>query len=220
MSQIDKPRRAALYARVSTDAQTTDNQILELRDFADRQGWTAEEYVDQGVSGARESRPALDRMMADARRRRFDVVLVWRLDRFGRSLRHIVTSLDELQARGVSFVSLGEGIDLGTPAGKLQLHILAALSEFERARIKERIHAGLARARSQGKRLGRQPRIHPKSAAWELVSDFSISGGEAARRIGCSKECVNKIRRQLRAVATDHQTVSNNVPETATIAPV
>jgi DNA invertase Pin-like site-specific DNA recombinase len=135
--------------------------------------------------------------MADARRRTIDVVVVWRLDRFGRSLRHIVTALDELHARGVSFVSLGEGIDLSTPAGKLQLHILAALAEFERGRIKERIHAGLSRARAQGKRLGRKPRIHRKSAAFDVVSDLSISGREAARRLRVSPETVNRMRREL-----------------------
>jgi DNA invertase Pin-like site-specific DNA recombinase len=201
METRPKTRRAAIYARVSTDNQTTDNQVIELRDYAARQGWTTEEYIDQGVSGSRESRPALDRLMADARRRRFDVVLVWRLDRFGRSLRHIVTALDELHARGISFVSLGEGIDLSTPAGKLQLHILAALAEFERGRIKERIHAGLTRARAQGKRLGRKPRIHHKSAAFDVVSDFSISGREAARRLGVAPETINRIRRALRSTA-------------------
>jgi DNA invertase Pin-like site-specific DNA recombinase len=198
MSQIGKPRRAALYARVSTDTQTTDNQVIELRDYAARQEWTTEEYIDQGISGSRESRPALDRLMSDARRRRFDVVICWRLDRFGRSLRHIVTALDELHARGISFVSLGEGIDLSTPAGKLQLHILAALAEFERGRIKERIHAGLTRARAEGKRLGRKPRIHHKSAAFDVVSDFSISAREAARRLRVAPETINRIRRTLR----------------------
>jgi DNA invertase Pin-like site-specific DNA recombinase len=136
--------------------------------------------------------------MAAARRRRFDMVIVWRLDRFGRSLRHIVTALDELQARGITFVSLNEGIDLSTPAGKLQLHILAALAEFERERIKERIHAGLTRARAQGKRLGRRPRIHPLSAGQDLIADLSVSGAEVARRLGVAKETVNRLRRQLR----------------------
>jgi DNA invertase Pin-like site-specific DNA recombinase len=134
--------------------------------------------------------------MSDGRRRRFDVVIVWRLDRFGRSLRHIVTALDELHARGIAFISLGEGIDLSTPAGRLQLHILSALAEFERARIQERIHAGIARARAQGRRLGRKPRIHPKSAAFEdVVLNFALSGREAARRLGVAAETVNRLRR-------------------------
>ena len=147
--------RAAIYARVSTLDQEPENQLAELRRYADARGWMPTEYVDHGVSGAKERRPALDRLLADARRRRFDVLVCWRLDRLGRNLRHLVTLLDELAALGVSFVSLGEGIDCTTPAGRLQLHVLAALAEFERARCVERVQAGLQRARAQGKRLGR-----------------------------------------------------------------
>jgi len=108
--------------------------------------------VDRGVSGAKDRRPAFDQMIANAKRRKFDVVVCWRLDRLGRNLRHLVTLVDDFQALGVAFVSMGEGIDCTTPAGKLQLHVLAALSEFERGRIQERVKAGLVRARSQGKR--------------------------------------------------------------------
>ena len=122
--------RAAIYARVSTLDQEPENQLAELRRYADARGWMPTEYVDHGVSGAKERRPALDRLLADARRRRFDVLVCWRLDRLGRNLRHLVTLLDELAALGVSFVSLGEGIDCTTPAGRLQLHVLAALAEF------------------------------------------------------------------------------------------
>ena len=107
------------------------------------------------MSGSKDRRPALDRLVKDAKRRRFDVLVCWRLDRLGRNLRHLVILLEDLQALGVAFVSLGEGIDCTTPAGTLQLHILAALSEFEKARIAERVQAGLERARRQGKRLGR-----------------------------------------------------------------
>ena len=152
------PYRAAIYARVSTLDQEPENQLAELRQYITARGWTALEYVDQGISGSKERRPALDRVIGDARRRRFDVLVCWRLDRLGRNLKHLVTLLDELQALGVAFVSLGEGIDCTTPAGRLQLHILAALAEFERSRIAERVRAGLARARRQGKRLGR-PRL-------------------------------------------------------------
>jgi DNA invertase Pin-like site-specific DNA recombinase len=153
---------AAIYARVSTNEQTADNQLIELRRYTEARGWDALEYVDRGVSGAKDRRPALDQMVADANRRRFAVLVCWRLDRLGRNLRHLVTLIEDLQSLGVAFVSLGEGIDCTTPAGKLQLHILAALAEFERERIRERIIAGLARARSQGKRLGR-PRLRPLS---------------------------------------------------------
>ena len=151
--------RAAIYARVSTLDQEPENQLAELRRYVRARSWDAAvEYVDHGISGAKDRRPALDRLVRDARRRRIDVLICWRLDRLGRNLRHLVTLLDELQAVGVAFVSLGEGIDCTTPAGRLQLHILAALAEFERARIAERVTAGLARAKRQGKRLGR-PRV-------------------------------------------------------------
>jgi DNA invertase Pin-like site-specific DNA recombinase len=152
--------RAAIYARVSTIDQEPENQLQELRRYIEARGWTGSEFVDRGVSGAKEKRPALDALLKDAKRRRFDVVVCWRLDRLGRNLRHLVTMLEDLHSIGVAFVSLGEGIDCTTPAGKLQLHILAALAEFERERIRERVLAGLQRARAQGKRLGR-PRLRP-----------------------------------------------------------
>src|SRR6266571_6203541 len=150
--------RAALYGRVNTSEQTAENQLLELRRYIEARGWTGKEFVDSGVSGAKDRRPALDALIQDAKRRRFDVLVCWRLDRLGRNLRHLVTLIEELQSLGIAFVSLGEGIDCTTPAGKLQLHILAALAEFEKGRIRERVLAGLARARTQGKRLGR-PRL-------------------------------------------------------------
>jgi DNA invertase Pin-like site-specific DNA recombinase len=148
--------RAAIYARVSTTEQTAENQLGEIRRYVEARGWSAVEYVDEGVSGAKDRRPALDDLIRDARRRRFDVLVCWRLDRLGRNLKHLITLLDELQAWGVAFVSLAEGIDATTPAGRLQMHILGAIAEFERARIRERVIAGLARARAQGKRLGRR----------------------------------------------------------------
>src|SRR5438046_1304689 len=162
--------RAAIYARVSTIGQTCDNQLLELRRYVAARGWTGQEFVDSGVSGAKDRRPALDALIQDAKRRRFDVLVCWRLDRLGRNLRHLVTLIDELQSLGVAFVSLGEGIDCMTPAGKLQLHILAALAEFERERIRERVMAGLQRAKAQGKRLGR-PR---KASATVVVPGGSV----------------------------------------------
>src|SRR5687768_4496650 len=178
--------KVAIYARVSTAEQTADNQLLELRRYVEARGWTAVEYVDQGVSGAKDRRPALHTLLKDARRRRFDVVLCWRLDRLGRNLKHLVTLLEELQALGVAFVSLGEGIDCTTPAGKLQLHILAALAEFERERIRERVLAGLKRAKAQGKRLGR-PRLHqpaiviPGGSVRAAAAVWGVSKSTAAR---------------------------------------
>jgi putative DNA-invertase from lambdoid prophage Rac len=153
----DKPIHAALHPRVSTADQTNENQTVELRRYVDARGWTAAEYLDHGISGTKERRPALDRMLADAKRRRLDVIVVWRLDRFGRNLRHLVNTLDELRALNVGFVSLGEGIDTTTPVGRMNAGILGSIAEFERERIRERIHAGLARAKKDGKRLGRRP---------------------------------------------------------------
>src|SRR5207245_984816 len=147
--------KAALYARVSTFDQEPENQLQELRRYSEARGWTGTEFIDRGVSGSKDKRPALDSLIRDAKRRRFDVLVCWRLDRLGRNLRHLVTLLEELQGLGVAFVSLGEGIDCTTPAGKLQMHILAALAEFERERIRERVLAGRARAKSQGSRVGR-----------------------------------------------------------------
>ena len=191
-------RRAALYARVSTLDQEPENQLAELRRYVAARDWVAIEYVDQGVSGAKDRRPALDRLVADARRRQVDTVVVWRLDRLGRSLKHLVTLLDEFHAVGVGFVSLGEGIDLHTPAGRLQLHILAALAEFERARIAERVAAGLARARQHGTRLGRPEKVVPESV---LGSVRGLSVREAARRLGVSP-------------ATAHRWLSQKTPPT------
>ena len=156
----------ALYARVSTAAghQDPKMQLRELREYAARRGWqVVEVYTDAGVSGARDSRPALNRLMADACRRKFDSVLVWKLDRFGRSLRHLINALAELEALGVAFISLGDNLDLGTPSGRLMFQIIGAMAEFERALIQERVKAGLRNARAKGKHLGR-PRAIVDSA--------------------------------------------------------
>lgn len=188
--------RAAIYARVSTADQTCENQLLELRRYCEARGWTAvREFVDQGVSGAKERRPALDDLVKDAKRRRFDVLVCWRLDRLGRNLRHLILLLDDVQATGVAFVSLSEGIDATTPAGRLQLHVLGAIAEFERERIRERVVAGLRRAKANGKRLGR-PRLMPckspesgitvraAAAAW------GVSKSTAARWISSGRPLV------------------------------
>jgi len=175
--------RAAIYVRVSTFDQEPENQLRELRQYVTARGWTAVEFVDKGVSGSKDSRPALDAMLKDCQRRRFDVVLCWRLDRMGRNLKHLVTLMDELAALGVSFVSLGEGIDCTTPAGKLQLHILAALAEFERSRIVERVKAGMQRAKAQGKRFGR-PAVDVPEERLAPVRGLPIR--EAAKRLGVS----------------------------------
>lgn len=180
--------KAALYCRVSTSEQTTDNQLHELQRYASARGWDTAIYADT-ISGAKDRRPALDQLLADARRRRVDAVVCWRLDRLGRNLKHLVTLLDELQALGVSFVSLNEGIDLSTPAGRLQLHILSALAEFERERISKRVRAGLARARRQGKKLGRPRNQRPAMSlpkgltVRQAAAQWGVSRSTAARWI-------------------------------------
>jgi DNA invertase Pin-like site-specific DNA recombinase len=183
-------KRVALYARVSTLAgQSPEMQLVELREYAGRRGWhVAEEYVDHGVSGAKESRPALNRLMADAKQRRFDVIAVWKIDRFGRSLRHLVNSLAELENVGVSFVSLRDSIDLSSPSGVLMFQLIAAMSQFERSLIQERVRAGLQNAKRKGKRLGRRPvevdlsevaSLRHSGASWRMISEeMGISVGK------------------------------------------
>lgn len=187
--------KAAIYARVSTAEQNCDNQLIELRGFTDARGWElTREYVDHGISGNKEKRPSLDTLILDAKRRRFDVLVVWRLDRLGRNLRHLVTMLEEMQQLGIAFVSLGEGIDCTTPAGKLQLHILAALAEFERERIRERVLAGLRRARTQGRRLGR-PKSRLPIERLQAVAGLSVD--TAAQRLGVSRSTLKRWRQQV-----------------------
>jgi DNA invertase Pin-like site-specific DNA recombinase len=149
--------RAALYARVSTNnGQNPEMQLGELRAFCERRGWEiAGEYVDQGICGAKERRPALDRLLADCRRRRADAVVVYRYDRFARSLRQLVNALADFNALGIDFISLHEGVDTSTPNGRLVFGIFASIAEFERELIRDRVRSGIAAAKAKGKRLGR-----------------------------------------------------------------
>ena len=148
--------KIAIYARVSTIDQNPDLQLAELREYAARRGWSiASEYIDLGVSGSKESRPALNRMMKDAHARRFDGVACWKMDRLGRSLKHLISTIEDLAAYGVSFVALRDNIDLSTPAGRLMMHLLGAMAEFERGLIQERVVAGIASAKRRGVRFGR-----------------------------------------------------------------
>ena len=155
-------KRAAIYARVSTNGQTTDNQLIELREVANRHEWEiVAEHLDQGISGAkgREKRPELDSLLKAANRREFDIIMAWSVDRLGRSLQHLVGFLDDIHAKGVDLYLHQQNIDTSTPSGKAMFQMAGVFAEFERSMIQERVKAGLDRAKKQGKVLGR-PRVH------------------------------------------------------------
>jgi DNA invertase Pin-like site-specific DNA recombinase len=150
--------RVAIYARVSTvgDGQSPEMQLRELREYGERRGWQiVGEYVDAGISGAKDSRPELNRLMADAHKRRFDIVCVWKFDRFARSVSHLLRALETFKALGIEFSSFSEQMDTTTPTGKMIFTVLGAVAELERSLIAERVRAGLRNARAKGKRLGR-----------------------------------------------------------------
>jgi DNA invertase Pin-like site-specific DNA recombinase len=161
----EEKKRCAIYARVSTNnGQNPEMQLSELRSYCKRRGLRiVGEYSDIGMSGAKECRPDLNRLMADAKQRRFDTICVWKLDRFGRSLRHLVNALADLEALGISFVSLKDNLDLSTPSGRLMFQIVGAMAEFERSLIQERVRAGMRNAKEKGKLIGR-PRANVNTA--------------------------------------------------------
>src|SRR5271156_4451612 len=188
-----QPLRVALYARVSThDQQTLPLQIHAMRDFAAKRNWIITVQIKEVGSGAqqRELRASL---IAAARRREIDVVLVWRLDRWGRSVADLVATLQELQHLGVGFVSLTEALDLTTPAGRAMAGLLAVFAEFERDILRERVRAGLVHARQQGKRLGRPPSVvHNAPVIWKLCRQ-GISKSEIARRLQIGRTSVRRL---------------------------
>lgn len=177
--------RVALYARVSTlNGQNPEMQLTELREYAERRGWTiASEYVDLGVSGSKESRPELNRMLRDAHARSIDAVLCWKLDRLGRSLKHLVTTIEDLAAYSVSFVALRDNIDLSTPSGRLMMHLLGAMAEFERELIRERVSAGIHAARKRGVRIGR-PKTYISPEKVRALRDTGTPWRQIAKRLG------------------------------------
>lgn len=180
-------KRVALYARVSTlKGQSTDLQLDALRALCAQRQWTlAAEYVDHGVSGSKTSRPALDRMMQDVHAGKVDVVAVWKFDRFARSQQHLVTALNDFRVRGVEFVSVQEGIDTSTIAGRMVYGVIASMAEFERELIRERVVAGLAAAKRRGRKGGR-PRVRVDiGRALELhAKGFSVRATASELGIG------------------------------------
>jgi DNA invertase Pin-like site-specific DNA recombinase len=180
--------RAAIYARVSTTGagQSPEMQLRELREYSDRRGWQiAGEYVDAGISGAKDRRPELDRMMADAHKRRFDVVAVWKFDRFARSVSHLLRALDTFRVLGIEFVSLSESLDTATPAGRMVFTVLGAVAELERSLIAERVRAGLRNARAKGRKLGR-PRVAVDAAQIARLRSQGASWRDISKQLGVS----------------------------------
>ena len=186
--------RTALYARVSTSdkGQDPEVQLRELREYCQRRRFTiAGEYVDVGVSGSKDSRPELNRLMIDAAKRKFDAVVVWRFDRFARSVSHLLRALETFRSVGIEFVSYSEAIDTSTPVGKMTFTVLGAVAELERSLIIERVRAGVRNARAKGKRLGRPrvavdrgriTRLRASGASWSEVCDATgLSAGTARR---------------------------------------
>jgi DNA invertase Pin-like site-specific DNA recombinase len=186
--------KVAVYARISTNnhGQDVTMQTRELKEYIERRGWQlAGEYVDVGISGTKERRPELDRLMADAHRRRFDVVTVWKFDRMARSVSHLLRVLETFNSLGIEFVSLSESLDTATPAGRMVFTVLGAVAELERSLIVERVRAGLRNAKAKGKRLGR-PRVivdaariaslRASGASWQSITrQLGISAGAAKR---------------------------------------
>jgi DNA invertase Pin-like site-specific DNA recombinase len=180
-------QRVALYVRVSTSngQQDPEMQLRELREYAERRDLTiVGEYIDR-MTGSKDSRPSLNRLMEDAGQRKFDAVLVWKLDRFGRSLRHLVNALAELEALGLTFISLRDNLDLSTPSGRLMFQIIGAMAEFERSLIQERVKAGLRNAKAKGVRLGR-PRIFVSESRIDTLRGAGASWRAIAKELGVS----------------------------------
>jgi DNA invertase Pin-like site-specific DNA recombinase len=194
-------KRAAIYVRVSTDRQTIENQLRELRQIAERRGWeVVHEYHDAGISGSkgREVRPGLDEMLNDAQRRRFDVVMAWAIDRLGRSLIDLLGTIQALEACGVDLYLDQQSIDTTTPAGRLMFQITGAFAEFERSMIRQRVRAGLKRAVEKGSILGR-PKI---GAELERRIQAQLRAGKGilatAKELGVGTGTVHRIARAMR----------------------
>src|SRR3989441_12943457 len=190
--------KVAIYARVSTtNGQDPELQLRELREYCQRRGWeVAGEYVDVGISGAREQRQQLNRLIADAHRRRFDAVVVWKFDRFARSVSHLLRALETFRALGIEFVSLSEQVDTSTPTGRMVFTVLGAVAELERSLIAERVRAGLRNARAKGKRLGR-PRAAVDAARIGRLRAQGHSWPKIARELGVSVGTVYQAARRL-----------------------
>ena len=188
--------KVALYTRVSTQDQSVEMQLSDLRKFCEQRGFEVyREYSDEGVSGTREKRPSLDELMRDARKRKFDAVLCWRLDRFARSTKHLITALDEFRHLGIEFISYRENIDTSNPLRKAAFTIVSAIAELERNIIIERVKAGIRRAKENGKRLGRPRRLDLNVEELRRMRDKGLSYREIGMRV---KACPASVYKTLR----------------------
>jgi len=192
-------KRVAIYARVSTTDQTCDNQLRDLRDYCRARGWSdMREFIDTGISGTKERRPALDKMMAEVNARRVDVVVVAAFDRLGRSVRHLVEALELFRHLNVEFISLREQIDTGSALGQAVFTIIAAIAQLERSLIVERVKSGLRRARAEGKRLGR-PRLQVSEHQLRIVVNQKLPVRAASKLLGVSPSSYLRLVRQQHA---------------------
>jgi len=193
MAKKDSTPRVALYARVSTTEQSTDSQLLDLKRYVSERGWNIfKEYVDEGISGTKDSRPALNDLMNDAKKRRFDVVLVWRFDRFARSTKHLILALEEFRNLGIDFVSYQENIDTSSPLGSAIFTIISAVAQLERDIIAERVKAGLRRAKENGKKLGR-PKASVDTEKIHWLRSKGLSLRAIAKETGVSRTTVSDL---------------------------
>lgn len=188
----------ALYARVSTDQQSTDMQLTELRRYCEGRGIKIfHEYIDQGYSGAKKKRPALDQLMDDAQKRKFDAVLVYRFDRFARSTQHLLEALETFRNLGIQFISYNENIDTGSPMGQAMFTICSAISQLERDIIRERVKSGLKNARLKGVVLGRPVKVDP-IAVWKLKNDNpKLSCRAIAKELNISARSVSGVLKKV-----------------------
>jgi len=197
MANRNSTPRVAIYARVSTTDQSTESQLLDLRRYVSERSWDVfKEYVDEGVSGTKDSRPALNELMNDAKKRRFDVVLVWRFDRFARSTKHLILALEEFKNLGIDFVSYQENIDTSSPLGSAIFTIISAVAQLERDIIAERVKAGLRRAKKNGKRLGR-PQVEVDLERVKALRTKGYSTRAIAEELGLTKSTAANVVKNM-----------------------
>ena len=188
-----KRKTAAIYARVSTDKQKAEMQVVELKEFVKRRGFSlGKVFIDQGYTGGNIQRPAFGKMMEDAHKRSFDVLIVWKLDRLSRSLKDLITTLETLGSLGIDFISYDNSLDTSTPTGKLVFHVVGSVAEFERDIIKERVRAGLANARRNGKKLGRPSILAKISPIVYILKEKGLSNRMIAHKLGVGEATVRR----------------------------